>query len=129
MQINYDLKKNELSDKLHYIFERKNMRTLNISQIDTVFANGSYPIEFLIYFKNKLNTSKIRKSLRESALLFWPAFGKYSSGKIVFSSFNEDENFDELHSDKNFDANAEAGAIFEQYKNSIPVEVPTLFYL
>ncbi|MCK5705861.1 MAG: hypothetical protein KAI29_32145, partial [Cyclobacteriaceae bacterium] len=62
------------------------MKKVNISQVDALFSNMSYPIEFLFYFKEGFNTKKIRAALRKLSSIFWPMFGEYKNGIISFDS-------------------------------------------
>jgi len=71
------------------------MKKVNISQVDVLFANGIYPIEFLFYFKEGLNTKKIRNALKRLFTVFWPMFGEYEDGIISFENYVEDEYYDE----------------------------------
>jgi hypothetical protein len=68
------------------------MKKVNISQVDAFFANGIYSIEFLFYFKEGLNTKKIRNALKKLSSVFWPMFGEYEDGVISFEKYTE-ENF------------------------------------
>jgi len=63
------------------------MKEINISQVDALFSNGIYPIEFLFYFKEELNTKKIRNALKKLSSVFWPMFGEYKDGVISFESY------------------------------------------
>ncbi len=67
------------------------MKKVNISQVDALFANGSYPIEFLFYYKEVLDTQKIRNALKKLSTVFWPMFGEYRDGTITFEKYVEDE--------------------------------------
>lgn len=71
------------------------MKKVNISQVDALFANGIYPIEFLFYFKEGLNTKKIRNALKKLSSVFWPMFGEYKDGVISFAKYDEDDCYDE----------------------------------
>lgn len=65
------------------------MKKILISPVDTVFANSSYPIEFLIYYENKIQSSIISDALEKLSDLFWPVFGEYCNGYISFLNYNE----------------------------------------
>jgi hypothetical protein len=41
------------------------MKKVQISQVDALFANGLYQIEFLFYYKEGLETRKIRIALKK----------------------------------------------------------------
>jgi hypothetical protein len=78
------------------------MKRINISQVDALFANGSYPIEFLFYFKTGLDTQKIRRALKKLSAVFWPVFGEYKEGIISFETYDEDEYYIEETVDGEF---------------------------
>ena len=71
------------------------MKEINISQVDALFSNGIYPIEFLFYFKEELNTKKIRNALKKLSSVFWPMFGEYKDGIISYEKYVEDDFYDE----------------------------------
>jgi len=71
------------------------MKQVGISQVDAVFSNGSYPIEFLFYFEQAFDTKRLREALHKLSSIFWPAFGKYSDGAIIFDNYREADCFDE----------------------------------
>jgi hypothetical protein len=78
------------------------MRKINISQTDVLFSNGIYPIEFLFYFKEGLDTAKIRIALKKLSSVFWPMFGKYEDGIITFDKYVGDEFYEEKAVDQDF---------------------------
>ena len=69
------------------------MKQVGISQVDAVFSNGSYPIEFLFYYEQAFDTRRLRSALQKLSSIFWPAFGKYGNGAIVFDDYREAEYF------------------------------------
>jgi hypothetical protein len=71
------------------------LKEIKISQVDALFANGIYSIEFLFYFKEGLNTKKIRNSLKKLSAVFWPMFGEYKDGVISYEKYDEDKCYDE----------------------------------
>jgi hypothetical protein len=71
-------------------------KKVRISQVDALFSGGSYPIEFLFYYDRPFETRRLRAALRRLAAAFWPAFGVYADGDIVFDRYREAECFDEL---------------------------------
>ena len=71
------------------------MKRVNISQVDAVFSNGSYPIEFLFYYERTFDTKRLRSALQNLSSVFWPAFGEYRDGAIVFDRYREAECFEE----------------------------------
>ena len=87
------------------------MKTVNISQVDTLFANGNYPIEFLIYYRNRLKSKRIRRSLKKLSSTFWPVFGEYSKGLISSCKYRSENHFDEIILQKEFDPRAPADEI------------------
>jgi hypothetical protein len=105
------------------------MKKINISQVDTIFANGSYPIEFLLYYKNSLNTKEIRSVLNRLSSVFWPMFGEYDSGTIYFDKYNEKDCFDEDVVDQEFDKAEPSRNIYERYCRVNPSYLKKLFFL
>lgn len=105
------------------------MKRINIFQVDTIFANGSYPIEFLIYYPKKLKTKHIRSSLKRLSSDFWPMFGEYRSGAIHFETYSEEEHFDETISEQNFDPADSPQEIYNNYHQTIPSDIKKLFFL
>ena len=71
------------------------LKRLNISQVDALFANGSYPIEFLFFYQHGLPIPRLRNALRALSPLFWPIFGDYAEGDIVYDRFPDDKIFAE----------------------------------
>jgi len=104
-------------------------KRINISQVDTIFANGSYSIEFLIYYKNRLKTKNIQSALKILSTTFWPMFGEYHADVIQFDRYSEGEHLDEISIDKNFDTNDSAEAVYEKYHLAVPPDLKKLFYL
>ncbi len=105
------------------------MKKLNISQVDTIFANGSYPIEFLLYYKNKLKTKNIRSALKQLSTAFWPVFGKYENGVIQFEKYSEPDFFHEMQSEQEFPRELPPKNIFERYGQLNPAKMNQLFFL
>lgn len=105
------------------------MKKIYISQIDTIFANGSYPIEFLLYYKNSLKTEKIRSALNKLSLSFWPIFGEYDSGIIYFEKYYEKECFNEEVVNQEFDMGETNQNIYKKYCHIIPSNLKKLFFL
>lgn len=105
------------------------MKKLNISQVDAVFANRSYPIEFLLYYKDRLETKKIRTALKRLSSVFWPIFGEYDTGTIHFDEYSEKECFAEEVIDQEFDFRASHQSIYETYCQAIPLELKKQFFL
>ncbi len=105
------------------------MKKLNISQVDVIFANGSYPIEFLLYYKNSLKTKKIRSALKKLSSAFCPMFGEYEGGIIHFDNYAEQDCFVEKVIDQGFDSLANHQSIYEKFCQINPVEMKKLFFL
>jgi len=105
------------------------MNKLAISQVDTIFANGSYPIEFLFHFPARLNAKKIRSALKTLSAVFWPAFGEYAAGFIVFEKYSEKDCFEEVIVDREFRRDDPPETIYETYRRSIPSPAKRLFFL
>jgi hypothetical protein len=97
--------------------------------VDTIFANGSYPIEFLLYYKNKINTNKIRSALKKLSNDFWPVFGQYDSGVIHFDKYVEDYCFDEQIKNEEFESGLSYNDFYKKYYQVLPVDLKKLFYL
>jgi len=66
-------------------------RRLQISQIDTLFADGSYPIEFLLFFDRAFDVDRLRPALKRLRRTFWPVFGIYRDGVIADEGQRADE--------------------------------------
>jgi len=105
------------------------MKRINISQVDTIFANGNYPIEFLIYYKNRLKSKNIRKALKKISSTFWPVFGEYADGVISSRKYKTDNHFEEIILEQEFNPKAPAEEIYNEYCNTIPNDINTLFFL
>ena len=105
------------------------MEKINISQIDTIFANGSYPIEFLLYYKEGLKTDNIRSALNTLSSIFWPIFGKYQAGTIHSDTYHEADFFDEELVDQEFDKEEGNRKIYERYSRVNPSDLKKLFFL
>lgn len=105
------------------------MKNLDISQVDTVFANGSYPIEFLLFFKNTIRTKTIRAALKKIASDFWPFFGTYHAGKISFEKYIESECFEEKIVDAGFNLKDSNEAMFENFCQVNPDVKTRLFHV
>ena len=105
------------------------MKRINISQIDTIFADGSYPIEFLLFYKDRIETSKISDALNELSTSFWPIFGEYSKGEIIFDKYCEDDCFNEEVIDQDFDRGKTNQRIYENYYQINSQNLKKLFFL
>lgn len=105
------------------------MKIINISQVDTIFANGSYPIEFLLFYKNGLKSKNIRSALSKLSSSFWPIFGKYDAGAIHYDKYSEIDCYDEHTNNIEFEANDSSQKIFNKYYNTISSNMNKLFFL
>lgn len=105
------------------------MKKIPISQVDSVFAGGLYPIEFLLYFSKPIGSKTIREALKKISSDFWPAFGNYRNGLLEFAEYREDEHFEETGIDGSFDQKQPADDIYQTYHRSIPSDRKTLFFL
>jgi hypothetical protein len=105
------------------------MKSVNISQVDTVFANGSYPIEFLFFFEQKINSQRIRTALKNISASFWPLFGEYTAGQIVFKRYAESEHLREETTQDSFDLTTTPAALIEKYGLTHPGDRNKMFHL
>jgi hypothetical protein len=105
------------------------MKKIDISQVDALFANGIYPIEFLFYFEEGLNTKKIRNALKKLSAVFWPMFGEYRNGIISFEKFVEDDYYDEMVINQEFVIPDSENERFEFYSQQKLPDVKKLFLL
>ena len=105
------------------------MKKLFISQIDTHFANGSYPIEFFFFYPGKIETTKIRKAIKTAAKVFWPLFGVYENGFIVRQKYIEEDCFTEKNLSRPFDNKQSEGEIFQNFSWINPAQLNKLFFL
>ena len=105
------------------------MRKVNISQIDVLFSNGIYPIEFLFYFKDGFDTAKIRKALKKLSSLFWPMFGEYADGIIAFDEYHEDACYDEEAVNQDFIIPKTENERFDVYSQYALPDTKRLFLL
>jgi len=105
------------------------MKQVNISQVSTFFANGSYPIEFLFYFPYRINTNRLRRAMKKLSNPFWTAFGTYADGVITEKSYLENDCFEEITVDELFGSEAEHEILYNDYRTMIPESIPRLFFL
>jgi hypothetical protein len=105
------------------------MKQVKISQVDVLFSNGIYPIEFLFYYKQGFNTKRIRETLRKLSSVFWPLFGEYKDGLISFDKYIEEDCYDEevVHQELNIQEDRENG--FEEYSRFALPDLKRLFFL
>jgi hypothetical protein len=105
------------------------MKEVHISQVDAIFSNGRYPIEFLFYYKEVFSIKKLRRAMRALSPGFWPMFGQFKDGRIVYDAFREEEIFDDV-------AVSEAFDVAEAYEKGFDIcsrfrlpEIKRLFFL
>jgi hypothetical protein len=95
------------------------LKEIKISQVDTLFVNGVYQIEFLFYFKKNLDIQYIRNALKKLAPLFWPMFGDYKNGVISFEKYDENDfcQFEVVDQEMAIPTNEEEKlSVYSQYK-------------
>ncbi len=105
------------------------MNKVNISQVDALFSNGRYPIEFLLYYKSGFDTKKIRGTLKRLSSVFWPIFGEYKDGIISFEKYVEEECYDEQVVSQEFDIPETEKERYEAYSRYSLPDVKRLFFL
>lgn len=105
------------------------MKRVNISQVDAVFSNGSYPIEFLFYYEPAFDTKRLRNALQKLSSLFWPVFGEYRDGAIVFDRYREAECFEEEAVERELDRAEIDEADYRVISRFALPELKRLFFL
>ena len=106
------------------------MDRIGISQVDALFVNGGYPIEFVFYFPGGVPTGKVRDALRRLSTTFWPLFGRYRDGAIVRSSRDgENDHLLETVRDRPFDSSMDAMGLWREFRDLNPVSTGALFFL
>jgi len=100
-----------------------------ISPVDALFAGGLYPIEFLFFYRNRVDAERIRSALRFLSSAFWPVFGRYGHGAIHALSFRPDNYSAEEMIASDFDMEADSMDLFRIYSRANPGELPGLFFL
>jgi len=105
------------------------MRKIAVSQVDTFFVNGLYPIEFLLYYPKRIDADAIRNGLKELAKPFWPLFGNYKNGWIESADYREADCLSEETLNTEFDTSAPHASIFTQFSAANPAVLPRLFFL
>lgn len=68
-----------------------------------MFSSGLYPIEFLFYFKEAFDTKRLRSALKKLSSAFWPVFGEYENGRIVYDKYREENFYAEEAVDRELD--------------------------
>ena len=105
------------------------MIKINISQVDTLFANSNYPIEFLFYFDYTIKSEIIKKSLKQLSTSFWALFGKYEKGQIHSIPFYEELFFRIITLDEDFNPKEEEIELWKKYHQINPEKMETLFFI
>jgi hypothetical protein len=105
------------------------MKEVRISQVDVLFSNGIYPIEFLFYYKEGFKTEKLRRTLRGLSSIFWPMFGEYKDGLIVFDKYREEDCYDEEVIHHEFSIAEIKESRFETYSRFRQPDLKRLFFL
>ncbi|NHK32392.1 MAG: hypothetical protein FK730_13645 [Asgard group archaeon] len=105
------------------------LKQINISQISAFFANGSYPIEFLFYYPNRINTKKLHRALKKISTRFWPVFGIYADGIITESNYSRDIHFNESSVNEIFDPATDYNTLRKKIDNITPELISRLFFL
>jgi hypothetical protein len=76
-----------------------------------------------------VNTETIRTALRELSSPYWPLFGEYRQGQIVFEGYQEDASFDAEVSSREFDAGEPTQELLGRYLQVIPRDMKKLFFV
>ncbi len=105
------------------------MKEVGISQVDVLFANGIYPIEFFFYYKEGFKTEKLRRVLRGLSSIFWPMFGEYKDGLIFFDQYREEDCYDEEVVHQEFDIAEIKESGFDTYSGFRQPDLKRLFFL
>jgi len=104
-------------------------KEIQISQVDALFSNGSYPIEFFFYYEQAFDTKKLRSALQKLSSVFCPAFGEYRDGAIVFDRYREAECFEEEAVDRKLDISEIDEADYRVISRFALPELKRLFFL
>jgi hypothetical protein len=105
------------------------MRKVNISQVDALFASGSYPIEMFLYYQNGFDTKKLRATLQDLSSAFWPVFGEYRDGAIFFEKYSEQDFYAEESAEPELDIREIDQAGYEVYSRFGLPDLKKLFFL
>ncbi len=105
------------------------VKKVNISQVDVLLLNWTYPIEFLLYFSEGLDTKKIRNAQKKLSSVFWPMFGEYKKQTISFEKYVEDDFYNEKVINENFYIPETEGERYELYSQYSPTDPKRLFFL
>ncbi len=105
------------------------MKRLDISQVDALFSNGSYPIEFIFGYRNVFDTGRVRRALRGLVSAFWPLFGEYRDGAIFFDEYREEDFFAEEDVDRELDLSGMEDDYLDTYSRFRLPELKKLFFM
>lgn len=105
------------------------MKSITISPVDTHFLNGSYPIEFLLYYPNRIKTDAIRRALERISEIFWPLCGLYEHGTIRSVPYDESELITRTEIGDSFPAEDDETAIVQAYRHINAQRMLRLFHL
>ena len=105
------------------------MKKLNISPIDAIFSNGYYPIEFMLYYREKIKTREVRSALKNLVSNFWPLFGEYDNGLIYFKKYIEKSCFEEQIINGDFSKDESPNHIYDKYCRINPGDPNKMFHL
>jgi NRPS condensation-like uncharacterized protein len=105
------------------------LKKIGISQVDALFAGGLYPIEFLFYYREPFDTTRLRKALKKLAKAFWPAFGSYADGVISAKPYREENHYIEEAVDAEIDGAAGEEKAVEAVSRFRVVDPGSLFQL
>ncbi len=105
------------------------MHTIPVSPIDFLFSNGSYPIEFLFFFRNRCSYSALLTSLSALRSNFFPFFSSYQAGIISENDFPLTNYIGEFQINEDFDVTCSPDEIFDRFKGIAEPEKNSLFYL
>lgn len=92
------------------------MRSTNISQVDAHFVGDNHLIEFLLYYRDRINGSRLRRALRSLTVDFWPLFGAYRDGLIRQQVYAEHRVFDQFRVQTDIDGLTDPAEIHRRFR-------------
>ncbi len=72
------------------------MKHLDLCSADTLFFPDDYPIEFVFFYRTRVETARVRAAVRELSTPFWPVFGECRGGAIWSRSGCDESAVDEV---------------------------------
>jgi len=105
------------------------MPEIDISQVDVLFADGSYPIEMMLYYRNGLASRSVRAALKTLSRAFWPLFGEYTRGIIHFERYSDEDCFAEERRAGEFDIGDTHANLYEDHRSANPPKMKKLFHV